>query len=153
MPMSVAPAFSASGPTARTVTSCPLLAPSCITDSTLFASTSAPPPTASCTADENCAAATDSAPAGRACRSPVRVNVASQFSGIACLLRGVEDGLEAAARGGGDRGGDRALDERGVGDLKRAGKVVKLVGQQRAHGQHRTAQIGQDHHAGPGVRA
>src|ERR1700677_1146445 len=152
MPMSVATAFSASGPTARTVTCCPLLAPSCITDSTLFASTSAPPPTASCTADETCAAATDSAPAGRACRSPVRVIVASQFSGIARLLRGVEDGLEAAARGGGDRGGDRALDERGVRHLKRPGKVVKLISQQRPHGQHGAAQVRQDHHAGPGVR-
>src|ERR1700722_18443733 len=153
MPMSVCTAFSASGPTARTVTCWPLLAPSCMTASTLFASACEPPVTASCTVEENWAAATDSAPAGRACRSPASVIVSSEFSGMTCLLRGVQDSLEAAACGGGDRGRDRALDERGIGDLERAGQVAAVVGQQRPHGQHRAAQVGQDHHAGPRVRA
>src|SRR5450756_1957490 len=151
MPISASTAFLASGPTARTVTCWPLLAPSCMTARTLFAS-AWPPATASCTAEENRAAATDSAPAGRACRSPVSVMVASQFSGMACLLRGLQDSLEAAARGG--RGyRRRTLNERGIRDRYLARQVARIVGEQRAHGQHRAAQVGQDHHSGPRVRA
>src|SRR6516164_2818188 len=111
-----ATASSASGPSAATVTCWPLVAPRPMTPSTLLASARLPP-TVSDTAEENFAAATASAPAGRACRSPVRVNACSQLAGMARLLRRGKDGLDVRAAGRGHGRGDRALDERRVGQL------------------------------------
>jgi hypothetical protein len=63
MPIIVAAVSLASGPVARTVICWPLLAPSCMTASTLLALAWFAP-TVSSTVESNFAAATDSAPAG-----------------------------------------------------------------------------------------
>src|ERR1700733_15173278 len=139
----------ASGPEARTVTCCPLLAPSCMTASTLFRSACFAP-ALSWIVQSNFAAATDSAPAGRACRSPASVIVSSQLSGMACLLCRFEHGLDVAAARGGDGGRHRTLHERRVGHHHR-GRQVLGIGEQRSDGEHRAAQVWQDDDAGPAV--
>lgn len=45
---------------------------------------------------------------------------------------------------------DRALHERGIGDGDRLGEIRRL-GKQRAHRQHRAAEVRQYHHAGAGA--
>src|ERR1700730_5287808 len=151
MSIMVLTAFSASGPAARTVTCCPLVAPSPMTASTLLASARLAP-TVSSTADSKAAAATASDPAGRAWRSPasVTVTVTSQLSGMTCLLARAQHRLDVPAGGGGDGGRDRALHERGIRDGDRLGEILGF-GEQRADREHRAAQVGQDHHAGPGI--
>ncbi len=72
-------------------------------------------------------------------------------TGMAGLLRGRGDRLDVPAGGGGDGGRHRALDERRVGEQH--GGVLALVLEHRLDGQHRAAQIGQDHHAGSLVSA
>src|SRR5215470_10582268 len=148
MPIMAVTASPASGPTARTVICCPRVAPRPITASTLFAS-AVLAPTASSTADWNFAAVTASDPAGRACRSPVRVIAASELPGMTRLLRRLQYRLDVPAGCGGDRGRDRALDERRIGQGDRPGEV--LLGEQRPDGEHRAAEVGQDHHAGAGA--
>src|ERR1022692_2110041 len=150
MPTMAATASRASGPLARTVTCWPLAAPSPMTPSTLLASARLAPAVSS-TADSNFAAATASAPAGRACRSPASVTVSSQLSGMTCLLGCVQHRFEVPAGGRGDRSRDRAFHEGSIGDSHRLGEVVTGVGEQRADGEHRASEIGQDKHAGPGV--
>src|SRR5580704_16203417 len=120
-----------------------------MTASTLLASARLAP-TVSSTEEENFAAATASAPAGRACRSPASVTDASQLSGMTCLLSSIQHGLDVPARGGGDRGRDRALHEWGIGHVHLIGEIVG-VGEQRADGEHRAAEVGQDHDAGAAV--
>src|ERR1700727_1347157 len=94
-----------------------------MTASTLLASARLVP-TVSSTEEVNFAAATASAPAGRACRSPASVTDASQLSGMTCLLGRTQHGLDVPARGGGDRGRDRALHERGIGDGNLIGNIL-----------------------------
>src|SRR5712691_10094440 len=147
MSIMVLTAFSASGPAARTVTCCPLVAPSPMTASTLLASARLAP-TVSSTADSKAAAATASDPAGRAWRSPASVTVTSQLSGMTCLLGRAQHRFDVPAGGCGDGGRDRALHERGIRDCDRLGEILGL-GEQRADREHRAAQVGQDHHAGP----
>src|SRR5690348_13753009 len=142
----VATASSASGPCATTVTRWPLVAPRPMTPRTLLASALLVP-TVSDTAEANFAAATASAPAGRACRSPVRVIVCSKLAGMARLLCRGENRLDVPASGRGYRGRDHALDEWRVGQLDRRRQVTGLA-EQRPDGEHGTAQVGQDHHAG-----
>src|SRR5690242_7082472 len=112
-PISAATASAASAPAARTVIRWPRVAPRPMTASTLLAS-AVFAPTVSSTADANLAAITASDPAGLACRSPVSVIAASHLPGMTRLLGRLEHRLDVAARRGGDRGGDRALDERGI---------------------------------------
>src|SRR6478735_1977253 len=123
MVMRAATASWASGPAAETVTCWPLVAPRPITPSTLLAS-AVRLPAVTDTAEANRPAATASAPAGRACRSPARVMTCSQLAGMACLLRGGDDRLDVPARSGGDRRGDRALDERRVGQQHTLAAVI-----------------------------
>src|ERR1700678_775750 len=149
MATSAATAAWASGPLARTVSCCPLLAPSCMTASTLFASASLAP-TLSRTVAPNFAAATDSAPAGLACRSPASTTVASQLSGMTGLLRRFEYGLDVAAGGGGDGGRHRTLHERRVGH-HHPGREIGRVGEQGTDGEHGTAQVWHDDDARPAV--
>src|SRR5712692_9694083 len=149
MPIMVVTACRASGPAARTVTRWPLVAPSPITARTLLASALLAP-TISSTADSNFAAAIASDPAGRACRSPASVTAASQLSGMTCLLGRAEHCLDIPARCRGDRRGDRALHERGIGHGERLGEILRL-GQQRPDREHRAAEVRQDDHAGTGV--
>src|ERR1700733_13185958 len=144
-----ATAWSASGPVARTVTTWPLVAPIPMTLSTLLAS-AAWSPADSTIDDSNFAAMIASVPAGRACRSPARVTERSELPGIACLLGRAGDGLDVAADGGGDSGGDCSLDERRVRDGERLGQVV-VLSEQRAHGQHRAAKVRQNDHAAAGI--
>src|SRR6266851_2081908 len=145
MPIMAETASAASGPAARTVICCPRVAPRPMTARTLLAS-AVLEPTANSTADRNFAAATASDPAGRACRSPVRVIAASQLPDMTRLLGRLEHRLDVSAGCGGDRGRDRALDEGGVGHGDRPREV--LLGEERPDGEHRTAEVGQYHHAG-----
>src|SRR6266404_3491996 len=148
MAMSAATASRASGPAAETVRCWPLMAPRPMTPSTLLAS-AVWPPAVTLMAAANRPAATARAPAGRACRSPSRVISCSKLADMARLLRGRRDRLDVPARGRGDGGRDRALDERRVRDQHGGGLAV--VVQHRPDRQHRAAQIGQDDHAGPAV--
>ena len=72
-------------------------------------------------------------PAGRHGERPGRAGVqvagqgdptCSQLAGMTCLLGRGGDRLDVAARGGGDRRGDRALDERRVGEQHALGVAV-----------------------------
>src|SRR5260370_26829709 len=143
MAMRAATASAVSGPAAKTVIRCPLVAPSPMTARTLVAAALLPP-TISWTAAATLAAARASAPAGRACRSPVKVIVRSQLAGMPCLLRRAEHGLDVSTGRRGDRRGDRALHERRVRERDRLGEMVRL-GEERTHSEHRAAQVGQDH--------
>src|ERR1700748_1340604 len=138
MAMSAATASGASGPAAETVTCWPLVAPRPITPSTLLAS-AVRPSAVTDTAEANRPAATASAPAGRACRSPARVICCSQLAGMAWLLRGGGERRDVPARGGGDRRGDRALDERRVGQQHTLAAVIL---EHRPHREHGAAQVG-----------
>src|SRR6516225_11481454 len=147
MVMSAATASSASGPSADTVTCCPLVAPRPITPSTLLASTVRSPAVTD-TVEANCPAATARAPAGRACRSPESM-IDSELAGMPRLLRRLGDRLQVRARGGGHGGRDRALDERRV----REGHVgLGQVREQRPHGEHRAAEVWEHEHARAGLR-
>src|SRR5579859_5326609 len=145
MSMSAATASRASGPAALTVRCWPLVAPRPITPSTLLAS-AVWPPAVTDTVAANRPAATASAPAGRACRSPVRVMTCSQLADMTCLLCRGGDRLDVASRGGRNRRGDRALDERRVGEQHALG--VAMVLEHGPDGKHRAAQVRQHDHAG-----
>src|SRR6266853_1558287 len=121
----------ASGPAAATVTCWPLVAPRPITPRTLLASAVLPPAVTE-TAEANRPAATASAPAGRACRSPDSVTPCSQLADMTCLLCRCGDRLDVPARGGGDRRGDRALDERRVGEQHALG--IAMILEHCSHG-------------------
>ena len=101
--MRAATASSASGPSAATVTSWPLVAPSPMTDSTLLAST-VRAPALSDTAEVNLAAATASAPAGRACK----VNGPARESASPVEIWEQHGHGLGVARGGGAHGGGPA---------------------------------------------
>src|SRR5689334_10364382 len=149
-PIRAVTASAASGPAARTVICWPRVAPRPMTASTLLASAVFVPAVSSTTA-WNLAAITARDPAGRACRSPVSVIAASQLPGMTRLLGRLQHRLDVAASRGGDRGRDRALDERGIRQGDGPGEI--LLGEQRPDRQHRAAEVGQDHHAGTGARA
>src|SRR5690349_17451837 len=132
-----------------------------MTARTLRALTRRSPATSSMAVGWCRAASWASWPAGRACRCLDRTTTrtasstvcrASEFADIAGLLGGAGDGGEVEPPGGGDGGGDGALDERGVGqpDLLPAGLRVE-VGQQRQCAEHRTAQVREEHDAVAGV--
>src|SRR5690349_15441154 len=137
MVMRAATASWASGPAAETVTCWPLVAPRPITPSTLLAS-AVWLPAVTDTAEANRPAATASAPAG--------VMTCSQLADMTCLLGRGDDRLDVAARGGRDRRGDRALDERRVGEQHALG--VAMILEHRPDGEYRAAQVRQHDHAG-----
>src|SRR5215469_5221850 len=112
MAIRAATASAASGPSAVTVTCCPLVAPRPMMPSTLLASTVRAPAVTD-TAAANRPAATATAPAGRACRSPERV-IDSELAGMPRLLRRLGDSRQVRAARGGHCRRDRALHEGGV---------------------------------------
>src|ERR1700733_7856777 len=140
--ISSATASAASGPSAETVITWPLVAPSPITPRTLLASTVLLPAVTDTDA-ANRPAATASAPAGRACRSPVSV-IDSELAGMPCLLRGRGDRLQVRSRGGGHRRRHRPLHERRVREHHARARHVH---EQGPHGEHRAAKVGQHEHA------
>src|ERR1700733_1859360 len=135
-------ASAASGPSAETVITWPLVAPTPITPRTLLASTVLLPAVTDTDA-ANRPAATARAPAGRACRSPVSV-IDSELAGMPCLLRGRGDGLQVRSRGRGHRRRHRPLHKRRVREHDARARHVLEHG---PHGEHRAAQVGQYQHA------